>query len=330
MKKLSVDLENCYGIQALHAQFDFSKNRVYAIYAPNGAMKSSLAQTFKDVADDVPSKDRVFPARVCSRRIADENGDDVPTGSVLVVRTYDESFGHTEKTSTLLVDAKLRTEYEQLHVDIDKAKAALLKALKAQSGTRKDVETELSSAFMKSDDRFDAALIRVKSEVLAQTDAPFADIRYDKVFDEKVLAVLGNKDVKTALADYVTKYNELLAASTYFKRGTFNYYNASTIARSLADNGFFAAKHSVRLNAEECLEITSVGQLEDLIAKEKEGISNDPDLRKKFAELGKLMEKNANVRDFQAYLEEREDILPKLASIEGFREEVWKSISSRA
>lgn len=325
MKKLSVDLENCYGIQELHTQFDFSENTVYAIYAPNGAMKSSLAETFKDVADDVPSKDRVFPARVCSRRIVDENGDDVPKGSVLVVRTYDESFGHTEKTSTLLVDAKLRTEYEQLHVDIDKAKAALLKALKAQSSTRKDVESELSSTFTKSGDQFEVALNRVKSELLAQTDAPFADIRYDRVFDDKVVALLGKEDVKTAIADYVTKYNELLAASTYFKRGTFNYYNASTIARSLADNGFFAAKHSVRLNADESLEITSVGQLEDLIAKEKEGISNDADLRKKFAELGKLMEKNNNVREFQAYLEERDDILPKLVNIEGFREEVWKS-----
>ena len=62
-------------------------------------------------------------------------GQDHRTPS-LVVRRIDESFGHTEKTSTLLVDAKLRTEYEQLHEGIDKSKVALLKALKAQSGSR--------------------------------------------------------------------------------------------------------------------------------------------------------------------------------------------------
>ena len=43
--------------------------------------------------------------------------------------------------------------------------------------------------------------------------------------------------------NYIKKYNELLASSTYFKKGTFNYYNAATIAKNLADtqpNLFFA------------------------------------------------------------------------------------------
>jgi hypothetical protein len=74
MKKLTFDLENCYGIKALKAHFDFSGRRAYALYAPNGSMKTSLAQTFKDVADRAPSKDRIFPTRVCKRSITDEAG----------------------------------------------------------------------------------------------------------------------------------------------------------------------------------------------------------------------------------------------------------------
>lgn len=325
MRELHVELENCYGIRALSAVFDFSKSVVFAIYAPNGAMKSSLAQTFKDVADSKPSKDRVFPSRACKRSITDENGNEIAPETVLVIRPYDEFFGHTEKTSTLLVDAKLRTEYEQLHEDINKSKAALAKALKAQSGSRKDIEAEVSSTFTKSADQFYLALTRVKDELMAQPDAPFAAIQYDVIFDEKVLALLATKDFKTAIADYVRKYNELLAASTYFKRGTFNYYNAATIAKSLADNGFFDAKHTVRLNADEVLDINSVQQLEDLIAREKEGISNDPDLRKKFTDIEKLITKNANVREFQSYLEDHEELLPELANVENLREKLWKS-----
>lgn len=325
MNKLNVDLENCYGIKKLQAQFDFSQHNVYAIYAPNGAMKTSLAQTFKDVADASASKDRIFPARVCTRKITDENGVDLPKESVLVIRPYDELFGHTEKTSTLLVDSKLRQEYEELHIEIDKSKEMFLKALKEQSGSKKNLENEISSTFTKSDDEFYRALFRVKDELLAQKDAPFADIHYDTIFDEKVLSVLETKDFKTAIENYIRKYNELLAASTYFRKGTFNYYNAATIAKSLADNGFFAAKHTVSLNANEKLEITSQKQLEELIAKEKEGISNDKDLRKKFAEIEKLITKNATVRDFAAYLADHEELLPKLANIEGFKEEIWKS-----
>ncbi len=296
MNKLNVELENCYGIKQLRWQFDFSTSRTYAIYAPNGAMKSSFAQTFKDVADDTKSKDRIFPDRVCIRKITDESGGDLPKETVLVVSPYDEVFGHTEKTSTLLVDNKLRKEYEQLHIAIDIAEDAFLKALKEQSGSKKDLKSEISSTFTKSQDAFYRALNRVKEEVLAQKDAPFASIRYDTVFDDKVLSFLGTKDFKTAIEDYVKKYNELLAASNYFKKGTFNYYNAATIAKSLADNGFFDAKHTVRLNAKQNLEITSQKQLEELIAEEKEGITKDKELRKKFSEIEKLINKNTNVR----------------------------------
>lgn len=326
MNKLNVELENCYGIKKLQTQFDFSQKKAYAIYAANGAMKSSLAQTFKDIADATPSRDRIFPARVCNRKITDENGVDLPKESVYVIRPYDdEDIGHTEKTSTLLVDSKLRKEYEELHIEIDKSKETFLKALKEQSGSKKDLAREISSTFTKSDDEFYRALIRVKDEVLAQKDAPFAGVNYDTIFDEKVLSFLGTKDVKTAIESYIKKYNELLAASTYFKKGIFNYYNAATIAKSLADNGFFDAKHTVSLNAETKLEISNQKQLEELIAKEKEGISNDKDLRKKFADIEKLITKNVNVKAFDAYLGEHEEFLSELANIESFKEKIWKS-----
>ena len=326
MNKLNVDLENCYGIKKLQTQFDFSQQKAYAIYAPNGAMKSSLAQTFRDIADSLPSKDRIFPARVCSRKITDENNVDLPKESVYVIRPYeDEDISHTEKTSTLLVDSKLRREYEELYIEIDKSKEIFLKALKKQSGSKKDLEKEISSSFTRSDDEFYPALMRVKDEVLSQKDAPFAGIQYDMIFDEKVLDFLRTKDVKTAIENYIKKYNELLSASTYFKKGTFNYYNAATIAKSLADNGFFDAKHSVNLNAEKRMEITSRKQLEELIAQEKEAISSDKVLRQKFADIEKLIQKNVTVRGLEAYLAEHEEILSELANIESFREKIWKS-----
>ena len=325
MKKLTVQLENCYGIRKLDSAFDFTDQNVYAIYAPNGAMKSSFAQTFRDTSEGTPSRDRIFPDRPCSRKIVDENGQDLPQDSILVVRPYDEEVGHTEKTSTLLVNAPLRKEYEQLHVELDKAKEALLKALKARSGSKKDLESEISGAFTKSPHEFYRALVRIRDEVDSQKDAPFGDVRYDTIFDDKVLSFLGTKDFKTAIEAYVRKYNELLAASTYFRKGTFNYYNAATIAKNLADNGFFEAKHTVRLNGDKPVDINSQAQLEEVITKEKEGISKDKDLRKKFADIEKLITKNVNVREFEAYLAENEALLPKLANLDSFKEEIWKS-----
>lgn len=325
MKTVSIDLESCYGIKKLQAKFDFSKAKACAVYAPNGSMKSSLAQTFQDVADGSASKDRIFPARACRREIKDEAGADLPKESVLVVRPYDEVLGHSAKTSTLLVNPALRKEYEALHADIDAAKETLLKALKEQSGSKKDIEKELSSTFTARDDQFYVALNRIKDEIAAMPDAPLATVAYDVIFDDKVLALLATDEAKTAIQDYIKKYNELLAASTYFKKGTFNYYNAATVAKQLADNGFFDAKHSVTLNADAKLEITSQKELEELIAKEKDAISNDKDLKKKFAKLDKLIQKNVTVRDFEAYLLNHEELLVRLGNVPAFKEDVWKS-----
>lgn len=325
MKKLKIELANCYGIKALTTELDFVGHKAYAVYAPNGVMKSSLAHTFKDVSDGIASKDVIFPTRTTVRNITDEKGTTITKDEVLVVAPYDEVLGHTEKTSTLLVDAKLRQEYEALHRDIDKAKEAFLKALKEQSKSKKDLEAEISSAFTKSDTEFYRALNRIKDEVEGQEPGPYSDVVYDTIFDDKVLTALNTKDAKTAIKDYVEKYNELIAKSTYFKKGTFDYYNAGQIAKNLADNGFFNAKHTVKLNANESIEITSQAQLDDLVKKEKEAISKDADLRKRFTELEKLLMKNAQTRDFYTYLTNNEKILPGLANLDALKEDLWKS-----
>lgn len=212
-----------------------------------------------------------------------------------------------------------------MQATIDTAKTALLDALKGQSGSRKDLEKELSATFTSDDESFFTALVRIQDELRVQTDAPFADVTYDVIFDEKVVELLKTKEFRVAVADYVKRYNELLDSSTYFSRQTFNYFNAATITKSLADNGFFDAKHSVRLNAGSSVEVNTQKELQEIIDAEKQKISNDPDLRKKFAEVEKQITRNVNVRAFHAYLSDHEKLLPELENIDRFREAIWKS-----
>jgi hypothetical protein len=330
MQKLKIDLENCYGIKKLENEFSFSNQRAVAIYAPNGVMKSSLAQTFLDLSNGEVSKDRIFTGRTSIRKITDENGTDITKEQVFVIKSYDEAFSHSKKTSTLLVNSALRKEYEQLYAEIDELKEGLLKNLKEQSGSKKDIEKEISLTFTATENQFYVALRRLKEEILNQKDAPFSDIAYDKIFDEKVLAFLNTKDFKTAIKEYMDKYNELLAASTYFKKGVFDYYNAGLIAKSLADNGFFEAKHSVTLNADAKTEITSKEQLEELIENEKNEILKNKDLKKRFEEIQKQITKNETVRIFNEYLSGNNRILPKLENLDAFKQEIWKSYLTNA
>jgi len=328
MNRVRVQLANCYGIKKLDYEFDFSENRAYAVYAPNGSMKSSLAETFKNVAEGKPSADRIFPARTTVRTITDENGADLPRASVLVLPPYDEFFGHTEKTSTLLVNSTLRKEFEQLYADVERAKATFLKAMAAQSGSKKDIADEIALTFMRAatDEDFYRALDRIKNELAEQQDAPLADVPYDVIFDEKVLAAIATKDFKTAIQEYVKRRNELLAASAFFRSGIFEYYNAGQVAKALADNGFFKDKHTITLRSNAVLnEITSPKQLEDLVEKELLKLAEDPALLKTFGEIKKLFEKNATVREFHTYISNHESLLPHLSNMDLFKEKVWKS-----
>lgn len=150
MNQITINLRNCYGIRELTHTFDFARHKAYAVYAPNGSMKSSFAQTFQDVANEESSTDRIFPSRSTVRAIRDENDVDLPPASVLVLPPYDEFFGHSEKTSTLLLNNTLRKEYEQLHIHINKSKVSFLQAMKKQSGSRKSLDREIALTFYES------------------------------------------------------------------------------------------------------------------------------------------------------------------------------------
>ena len=327
MDRVSVTLEHCYGIKALKYDFDFSNTTAtgFAIYAPNGAMKSSLAQTFQDAANEAASEDRIFPTRETLRQITDEGGNEIEGERILVVMPYDAEYGPTEKTSTLLVDAKLRREYEQLHIDIDKSKAQLLASIKKQSNSRHNFENEISSVFTSGDD-FEVAVTRIKDELAKQNDTPFADVKYGIVFDVKVLKVLDTPDLKHAIEDYIRKYNQLLSASKYFKKGTFDYYNAGQIARSLEANGFFNAQHTVNLKASGIgQEINTRAELESIIAKEKKAIIEDIQLRNRFDKIAIKLQKNAELREFYQYLQNNEAFLSRMNNVAKFKEDVLKS-----
>lgn len=325
MNKLTIALENCYGIRHLQATLDYSQSAAVGIYAPNGAMKSSLATTFQDIADGKASKDRVFPARTTSRVVQDETGADLDPRCILVLRPYEEVQEQRGEVATLLVNPTLRQEYETLHADIKSAKANLLSAVKAQAQTKRDVAREISLAFTASDDQLDVALKRIKDEITADAESPFATVPYDKVMDEKVLTFLEDGVFRVAIDDYVKKYNDLLAKSKFFKKGAFNYFNAASVANQLNDTGFFEAKHTVNLNGDERVEISSKDELAALIKAEKDKITEDAELRKTYEKLEKQISKNVQLRDFEAYLQEHEFLLPELANPALLKERLWKS-----
>jgi len=325
MKKLKLDLKNCYGIQKLEKDFDFSNNETYAIYAPNGVMKTSFAKTFKDLSLGLNSKDLIFPERETIREIKKEDDMDVTKEEIFVVEPYNEYF-NSEKMSTLLVNKELKGRYDEIHLKIDEEKDRLIKELKTLSGLRDDTEKEISRTFTSEDHRLYDSLGRVEKEVTDALGPAYSDISYKEIFNEKVLSFLKTKDFKEKIEQYIKKYDELIEGSKYFKKGIFNHNNASVIAKSLMDNGFFEAEHSVSLNTKESKnEIHTKEELEKVIDEEKNAILNNPDLAKVFEELDSKLKANQELRDFRDYLLNNLKILPELKNLDSFRQKLWVS-----
>lgn len=327
MKKLDVVLKNCHGIRALETSLDFEKTRATAIYAPNGTMKTSFARTFRDLATGTDTRDNVFPDRATERQIVDETGTPVDPGDVVVILSYDEELGPTESTSTLLVNPELRKEFEGLQVDLLAARDELIAELKSQARTKQDVLRRVSLTFTKEPDSFFIALTRVHEELVAQETAPFADVPFDVIFNDKVTSLLGKPEFRSALAEYVTRLNKLLDESRYFNRESFTYYNAANVAKSLGDNGFFMARHAILLRGAEGepIEVSDGAKLDALISDEKQRISNDAALSKKLDAIEKALNRNVDTRAFYRYVSEHVDLLSELANFELFEERVWKS-----
>src|SRR3970282_721575 len=121
MNKLNIELENCYGIKKLAYSFDFTVKSTYSIYAPNGIMKTSFANIFMDLSNGVGSKDLIFKERNTNRIINDENNAEITSEQVFVIVPLDKEF-KSKKISTLLVNKKLKGDYEQIHFNIDEKK----------------------------------------------------------------------------------------------------------------------------------------------------------------------------------------------------------------
>lgn len=329
MDRIKVDLENCYGIKSLKHNFEFLQgSRACAIYAPNGSMKSSFALTFKNLSEKAlgrKPKDRISPDNPTVAKVTDQNGAEIENERILVALSYDKDMEPSEQTCTLLVDDKLRAEFAELQRRVNEAEQGLTEMLKRQSKSKAALVPEIPAVFAASDLR--AAMRRIEPEIKEQDDAPFASVEYDKVFKEEFIAALNKNDLKSKIASYVERYNELLDQSVFFSKGVFDYYNASEIAKNLTRNGFFKAKHTINLKPTlgDIREINTQDELEAVIQKEKQIILEDDKLVAEFTEIANALNENARLRSFGDYLMSNRYILPHLGDVGQFQQAVIKS-----
>lgn len=323
--KVSVNFTNCYGIDALAHTFDFSNNNMpVLVYAPNGVMKTSLAKTLKQYANNKEPEDIFFPERESTFRIFDETGAALDRQSIFVIDPIDEKY-QSARISTLLASEDLKSRYDQIFGSIAEKKDGLLKNLRKSSGLTKDIDVSIADAFKVKKEDVLVALARLEREVREGAHSAFSVLKYKVLFSDKVIDLLQNADVKALIDDYTKIYEQILDQSSYFKKGVFNHSNAETIAKNLKANGWFDGGHSVNLNHDgERSEIKTDGDLISAIEGEKDRILKDPKLAEMFQKVDGTLT-TAELRSFRDYLIENPFVVAELSDIDALKQKVWIS-----
>jgi len=152
MDKLSINLKNCYGTGSLNHEFDFSSSNSFLIYASNGTMKTSLAQTFRYFGEEgsEPPSDRVYPERESIYELKIDNTNLESKNRVLVISPDDKEYDSSNKISNFLASKDLKKQYDAIYLELDSRQKAFITKLKKVSGSS-DCDGEFLDAFKRDE-----------------------------------------------------------------------------------------------------------------------------------------------------------------------------------
>lgn len=330
MKKLKMNLENCYGIQKMQYDIDFSGNNVGVIYAPNGTMKSSLAKTFEAIRDGKDVEEKIFGS-TSTYAITDENDVNILPESIMVINPFDEKT--YENQGMLMANADLRKDYLLIHKGIDDKKESLYGDLKSilgySSKSSFDVENTILADWKSTKKELFSCLENIFN-VLHDVDMDCIlkddELDYNTLFNDKVYSMITTGKTSELIEEYENKYNELVEKSLYMQKGIIDHNNYTNISDSLNNNGFFGANNEIKLNAKDgstSIMIKSQTELNNLIIKEKEQVLNTKELKDLFEKINKAISKNKDTQALNAFLQKHPEIVTEYRDIEKFRKKIW-------
>lgn len=330
MNELTLDLENCYGIQKMQQNIDFSKNNIAVIYAPNGTMKSSFAKTFEAIRDGKTVEEKVYGCK-SKYSITDEAAVAISPETIMVINPFDENA--YENQGTLMANESLRRQYIQIYKSIDQIREALFGKIKAllkySSRSSFDAESSMLNdwGYTKKDLFLCLKDIEAKlhdSEL--QCALKKEELDYNTLFNSKVYSMVTSGKTSELIEEYEKKYSELLEKSLYMQKGVIDHNNYANISESLGNNGFFGAKNEIRLVAKDgstSVMLRTQEELNELIKKEKEQVLNTKELKELFEKINKAISKNKDTQAFNAYLQQHPEIVSEYRNIDKFKKKVW-------
>lgn len=325
MNKLKVLLENCYGIQSLDHEFDFEstvdrpKTKAFAIYAPNGLMKSSFAKTFEAIANGRNPKEERYNRP--STHVIESDGAPISKETIYVLKAEIDIRTDSPAITNILVNPENKARYDELIVDLDKLKNKLIASLQKSSKIKK---TEIEKAILKDWNETDFATC-IETIKATSVEEDLSNYEYATIFDPKAIEVIKSQEFMSKASEFNERYQELFnQAGSIYQKGVFNPAKAETSFSTLDKQGFFAGGHRVHLRDEQAS--IDKSELEQKLQAIHANIDGDEMLKK----IRDSLAKNAQTQALTDLIEnltpsQAENLFEKLkpANQAQFRKDLW-------
>lgn len=250
MKEVCVDLKNCYGIKSLDYKFDFGKpaehRKSFAIYAPNGLMKTSFTKTFENLASGGAPKEERFNRVAKAVVLIDDSA--ITPECIHVLKSEIDISQESPEISNVLVNPDRKTRYDSLILDVEKQKLKAIGSLQKLSGVpKKDIEIKILKDIGQRG--FFECLSKLSEDQLKITTTP--PYNYAAIFDEKVTELINDEAFLSNAKEFSERYQQIFTQDgTIFKKDIFNPIKAERSFATLKSQGYFEGGHLLYLNGD--------------------------------------------------------------------------------
>ena len=284
-----INLKGCYGIKELDKSFMVNDKPVI-IHAPNGTMKTSLKKTIDDLAAGNLPKDLVSGAAAKASDIFID-GNKLGKDNLKAFAYDSDIFGDLERdVATMLISSKEKANYQNLRIDYNKAKEALLEKLRSHFSNKAPfAEASISQAFGKT---FDDVLLSLTERDLLMTRKPLVNVvNYSDAFSADIKKAV--ESTKSVIKDYSALVNKAATKCGVLKKGVFEFADLEAVASVLNAHGFFNAGHKVILsNSRGAQTVSNTSEMNAVIDKVKATLSADPAVYDTLVTMQQQMEKS--------------------------------------
>lgn len=323
MEKLSIKLENCYGIKKVEKEFYFNKCSANVIYAKNGLMKTSLTKVFKKFQDSKEDdiKDEIFNNEPVIKDIKIDEGD-INKESVFVIQSFEKSY-ESSSIASLLINNSLKEELE----NILSLRVEFLKILEKKSGLRISRVSAGKKIFelepqILSDFNFDKKSFfqNLENFDFNSIDYDFSATKYSNIFDATILKKIKSSEFQTKVKEYLDKSDEIYREYDFFEKGKFTLPKLKDVQKRLKGNNFFVRNNKIILDGSG--EFKSEKEL-NIKIKEIETKLQETD---EFKAIEKLLS-DAKGMILKDEIENHPEIIEELRSenLNNFRKKLWLS-----